>query len=125
HLVEEVIPAGQKRGTELTFRTAMNVDHHRSLAAESSGRLIEEAGDPALVETLPADQLGLDELLGVQPAGFTVGPAIDLVKDQVQRINVHGRAGGNQREAEVLVVVVPMNAGDGAGGQLGQRLFLS
>src|SRR5438128_12578331 len=87
--------------------------------------MIEKARDQAVIETLPADQLGLSERLGVEAAGFAEGPTLDLARGPIERIDVAGGAGGSQVKAEVPAIVVPVDAADRAGGELRNGQFLA
>ncbi len=78
-LVDQEVVAAEEGRPRLALGAAVDVDHHRPRAGEARRRLVQQAGDRATVEALPAHDLRLGEGGGVESAGLALGPALDAL----------------------------------------------
>src|SRR5258706_2991503 len=69
-LVDVVIVVTQEIRTNLPFRSAVNVNDHRSFAGELRRWLVKKRGDGTVVPRLPMDQLLLRESRSIQTASL-------------------------------------------------------
>src|SRR5690606_41173973 len=119
--VKVVIPSSQKSGSGLAFGTAVNLDDDGPLAREILWRAIIETGDFSIVETLPANKFWFCKLFGNQAAKFAVRPASQLVGGNIERKDIRGGSGRRDRESEVAIVAMPVQASENSDGQLWNR----
>src|SRR6185437_4166393 len=108
-LVNVVVGSGAESGARLPFRTAMDVDDHRTLAGELRiGRLIQVSRNGTAVKGLPVDQFRRDELCRIQSAGLAVGPALKLVRLRVKGIAVERRFCRAEAEGNIASILMPL-----------------
>ncbi len=108
---------------KLSFRPAVDQDHHRARAGKFRQRSIEKSADGTAVPALPMNQLGLREIRRVQSASLAVRPALRFIGIGIDRIDVPGRPRGTQRETDFVAVLPPAHVFDDATRKRGNRLF--
>ena len=97
----------------------MDVDDYGSAAGEARRGLIKEARNCPPVDARPVDELGLGEVLRVEPGRLALGPARDPAARNLEGVGVGGSARRGQREAQLGAAAPPADSGDQSGRQLG------
>src|SRR5690242_5044251 len=92
----------------------MNVDDDGPLALEFRGRVVQKAGNLFSVKALPTHKLRIDELRRIEAAGFAGGPTVELVRFDIDRVNIGRTLSRGDHETQVTAVVVPLDFGDHA-----------
>ena len=91
----------------------MDVDDHRTLAAELCGsRLVEKSRKGTPIKGLPVDHLCRNKVCRIESAGFACGPAINFAGLCVEGVAIERRLRRAEAESNVASVLVPLHSPD-------------